>query len=81
MKLIRNDLINGVATPLWGVIHGSERRVPEPRTAPWLQRVRIYEMACTLVVTPFSAAATWATTQSPALRWRGECSFALGKAA
>jgi hydrogenase/urease accessory protein HupE len=41
----RGDLINVVATPLWGVIHGSERRVPERRTALWLQGVRIYEMA------------------------------------
>jgi hydrogenase/urease accessory protein HupE len=41
----RSDLINVVATPLWGVIHGSEHRVPERRTAPWLQGVRIYEMA------------------------------------
>ena len=41
----RSHLVNVVATPLWGVIHGSERRVPERRTAPWLQGVPIYEMA------------------------------------
>jgi hydrogenase/urease accessory protein HupE len=50
-----SHLINVVATPLparrsfyeggWGVIHGSERRVPERSTARWLQGVRIYEMA------------------------------------
>ena len=40
----RSHLINVVAAPLWGVIHGSERRVPERRTAPWLPSVRVYEM-------------------------------------
>jgi hydrogenase/urease accessory protein HupE len=48
-------LINVVATPLppslepceggWDVIHRSERRISERRIAPWLQGVRIYEMA------------------------------------
>jgi hydrogenase/urease accessory protein HupE len=41
----RSHFINVVATPLWGVIHRSERRIPERRTAPWLQRARVYEMA------------------------------------
>ena len=45
MTASRSHFMNVVATPLWGVAHGSEHRVPERRTAPWLQRVRIHEMA------------------------------------
>ena len=45
MTASRSHLINVVATPLWGVMHRSEPRISERRTAPWLQRVRIYEMA------------------------------------
>jgi hypothetical protein len=41
----RSHLINVVATPLWGVIHSSERRISERRIAPWLQSLHIYEMA------------------------------------
>jgi hypothetical protein len=82
MKLIRSYPINVVATPLWGVVHGSERRVPERRTAPWLQRVRIYQTASsTLIVAPVFAAATCAKTQAPAQECRGECGVAMGKAA
>jgi urease accessory protein len=40
----RSHPIKVVATPLWGVTHESGRRVPERRTAPWLQGVGIYEM-------------------------------------
>ena len=39
---IRSHLINIVATPVWGVfIFGAARS--GRRTAPWLQRERIYE--------------------------------------
>lgn len=41
----KSHLINVVATPLWGVIPRSERRISERRIAPWLQGVRIYGMA------------------------------------
>jgi hypothetical protein len=47
-------LINVVATPLWGVTPGFERRAPERRTAPWLQGVRIYETAFDHSVIPSS---------------------------
>ena len=39
----RSYLINVVATPLWGVLHASERRVPERRTAPWLQGMCLWD--------------------------------------
>ena len=42
--MIKNHLINVVATPLWGVCIFQAARSGR-RTAPWLQRVRIYEMA------------------------------------
>jgi hydrogenase/urease accessory protein HupE len=41
----RSHLMNVVATPLWGVIHRSERRISERRIAPWLQSLLIHEMA------------------------------------
>jgi hypothetical protein len=44
----RTHLVNVVATPPVGRHAGSERCVPERRTAPWLQRVRIYEIASRL---------------------------------
>jgi hypothetical protein len=47
-------LINVVATPLWGVTPGFERRAPERRTAPWLQGVRIYETTFDHLVIPSS---------------------------
>jgi hypothetical protein len=40
----KSHLINVVATPLWGVCIFEAARSGR-RTAPWLQRVRIYEMA------------------------------------
>ena len=40
-----SDLISVVATPLWGVTRGSNHRLPKRRTAPWLQGMRIYEIA------------------------------------
>ncbi len=42
--VIKSHLINVVATPLRGVCIFEAAR-SERRTAPWLQRVRIYEMA------------------------------------
>ena len=54
----------------WGVAHGSKHRVPERRTAPWLQRVRIYEMASKQhrisFVTIFLFASTLAVSTAPA---------------
>jgi len=43
----RSHLINVVATPLWGVCTFGAARSGQ-RTAPWLQRVRIYETASRL---------------------------------
>jgi len=40
----RNYPANGAATPVWGV-DVARSRSPERRTAPWLQRLDIYEMS------------------------------------
>ncbi len=45
MTASRSHLINVVATPLGALCIALESRISERRIAPWLQRVRIYEMA------------------------------------
>jgi hypothetical protein len=43
-EVTKSRLTNVVATPLWGVCIFEAASFGR-RTAPWLQRVRIYEMA------------------------------------
>ena len=68
----RTRLMNVVATPLWGVIHGFERRVLERRIAPWLQDAHVCGMASKRpylwLVTVFLGVLAAATAQAHEVR-------------